>query len=209
MRAIPVRSGAYSLEDGSELLLNTQSVVSVQFSARQRTIQLLRGEVLFKVTHSPTRPFIVNTRNGAVRAVGTAFGVRIDSNQANVTVTEGVVEVVNSPVDLSSGKVLSQTAAGRTRVSALQRVIMKGEQAPQVQAISPAEADQQFAWREGMVFFKGESLETAISQINRYNTRQIVVDDLKLASTTHRGDIQSDRSGRLFGRSRRGSQGQR
>lgn len=170
-----------NLEDGSLLLLNTRSEVRVKFTAQQRTVRLVTGEVLFQVAHDQSRPFIVETDHGVVRAVGTAFCVHIDSGQAAVTVTEGVVEVANAAVDLSSDKTPGAASENRTRVSALQRVVIKGKGVSPVQAITPADADRQFAWRDGMVFFDGESLQAAVADMNRYNERQIVIDDLKLA----------------------------
>jgi transmembrane sensor len=170
------------LEEGSVLLLNTASVVSVQFAEHQRTIRLITGEVLFEVAHDSARPFVVVTDDGAVRAVGTAFVVRVKSNQADVTVTEGVVEVANSPAEFAGGTVRSSSAANVARVSAIQRAIITGVGTPEVQAIAPADVDRQFAWREGMVYFGGESLQTAVSEINRYNRRQIIVDDLTLST---------------------------
>jgi transmembrane sensor len=172
-----------ALEDGSTLLLNTASEVTVQLTKQQRDIRLVRGEALFEVAHDKSRPFIVQANDTAVRAVGTAFAVRLYAAQVDVTVTEGVVEVADSKT--MSGLGTATPAASRLgvkRVAAHERVVIAPSRAPDVEPIAPAKADRQLAWREGMVSFDGETLQTAVAEINRHNRRQIVVDDPALAA---------------------------
>ena len=53
-------------------------------------MRLLRGEGRFQVAHDATRPFIVSAADADVRAVGTAFTVRLrESAQVDVLVSEG------------------------------------------------------------------------------------------------------------------------
>lgn len=171
------------LEDGSTLLLNTASEVTVRFSKQQRNIHLLRGEALFEVAHDKARPFVVFADDTAVRAVGTAFAVRLESTQVDVTVTEGVVEVANSAAAPDTDTTpRSAPAVKPQRVAAIERAVVSGAQIPRVQAIDPAEAQRLLAWREGMVSFNGESLQAAVTQINRHNRRQIVIVDPALAA---------------------------
>ncbi len=171
-----------ALEDGSTLVLNTATEVAVEFSKGQRNIRLIRGEALFLVAHDKMRPFVVVADGTAVRAVGTAFAVRLESTQVDVTVTEGVVEVANSPSP-GTGTATS-LALDRTpkRVSANEKIVIARAHAPEVSPIAAAEANRRLAWREGMVSFDGESLEAAVIEINRHNKRQIVVDDPGLAA---------------------------
>jgi transmembrane sensor len=171
------------LEDGSTLLLNTASEVTVGFSKQQRNVYLIRGEALFEVAHDKARPFVVVANDTAVRAVGTAFAVRLESTQVDVTVTEGVVEVANSAAIPDVGNAPPRAPAFKPRrVSATERVVVAGAQVPEVQAIAPAEAQRLLAWREGLVSFNGESLQAAVTEINRHNRRQIIIDDPALAA---------------------------
>jgi transmembrane sensor len=172
-----------ALEDGSTLMLNTATEVAVQFSKRQRDIRLIRGEALFEVAHDQARPFIVYANDTAVRAVGTAFAVRLESSQVDVTVTEGVVEVTDRTT--ASGSAQESPVSARAqpqRVAANERVVITHARAAELETIAPAEAIRQLAWREGMVSFDGESLQTAVAEINRHNRRQIVIDDPALAA---------------------------
>lgn len=172
-----------ALEDGSTLLINTSSEVSVRLTKEQRQIHLIRGEAHFEVARDKSRPFIVQVNGTEVRAVGTAFAVRLEAAQVDVTVTEGVVEVADS-ADLSGRASMLQTRHRREvkRVIANERAVIARvpNRSPEVEAMTAAQADRQLAWREGMVSFDGESLQTAVAEINRHNRRQIVIEDTTL-----------------------------
>jgi transmembrane sensor len=155
----------------------------VWFGEHSRNIQLTRGEALFEVAHDRERPFFVAVNDIVVRAVGTAFAVRLEAAQVDVTVTEGIVEVTERAV--AAGPVQSGPPASGSetrQVAANERAVIIHARAAQVQSITPAEADRRLAWREGMVSFDGESLQTAVAEINRHNRRQILVDDPALGS---------------------------
>lgn len=96
---------AVALPDGSSFDLNTDSRIQVSYSKRARVVYLERGEAFFKVAHDPQRPFWVHAGDRWVRAVGTAFNVYLRPAGAEVTVSEGTVNLVNSttatpPTDL-------------------------------------------------------------------------------------------------------------
>ena len=172
-----------ALADGSTLLLNTNSEVTVRLTKQRRDIRLVRGEALFEVAHDKSRPFIVQVNHTAVRAVGTAFAVRLENDRVDVTVTEGVVEVADLRTMAGFDPVMPATSRPNVkRVAAHERAIIAPARPPDVEPVAPPEADRQLAWRDGMVSFEGESLQTAVSEINRHNRRQIVVDDLSLAA---------------------------
>jgi transmembrane sensor len=171
-----------ALEDGSTLILNTATEVAVEFNRQQRNIRLIRGEALFEVAHDSSRPFVVVANDTAVRAVGTAFAVRMESTQIDVTVTEGVVEVADAQPANSGGAASPLPDRGTERVSANERIVIARSRAPQIRSIAAGEADRQLAWRDGMVSFDGESLQLAVAEINRHNRRKIVVADPALAA---------------------------
>ena len=68
------------------------------------------------------------------------------------------------------------------RVTAHERAIISSARAPEVGPIAAADVGRQFAWREGLVSFDGETLLVAVSEINRHNRQQIVIDEPRLAS---------------------------
>ena len=170
------------LADGSTVLLNTDTEVLIKLTATRRDIELRRGEALFEVAHDKSRPFVVRANNTAVRAVGTAFAVRLQSTQVDVTVTEGVVELSNAAADSSRSAASAASPPSQPRrVSANERAVILPAAAPEVAPIPAVQLSRQLAWRDGMVSFDGETLQMAANEINRHNRRQIVVEDAELA----------------------------
>jgi transmembrane sensor len=162
-----------TLSDGSHMVLNTSTEATVRFDRTRREIELAAGEGVFEVTKDPQRPFIVRAGSVAVRAVGTVFAVRSADQRVDVTVTEGVVEIVG---DRALGNAVIR------RVAANEHATIMETREVQVQSIPHGEAERRLAWRDGMADFAGDSLETAVQEINRHNRRQIVIDDAVLAS---------------------------
>ena len=162
------------LEDGSAVELNTATQLRTQFSAHRRDIQLVSGEALFHVAKDPARPFVVHAQDAQVRAVGTAFNVRVRDKLVEVTVTEGVVTVNNAA---SPAKTLRPpvrpVAAGQGAVvgsGAVARLTLQDE-----------DLQRRIAWRNGLIELRGETLEQAVAEFNRYRTRKLIVADQTLA----------------------------
>lgn len=158
------RVGVFSrivLEDGSVVDLNTNSEVHVRLGAGKREIRLVRGEGRFQVAHDVNRPFVVAANETAVRAVGTAFTVRLrDASQVEVVVAEGKVAIaaprVANPSPLAAGEA-AVVQPGRVSVS----------------HVSPQALERRLAWTAGRLEFRGEPLADAVAEFNRYNLRQI------------------------------------
>ena len=81
------------LADGSQVQLNTNSQIRVDYSNANRDIWLLQGEAHFVVAKNPKRPFRVAAGSGRVEAIGTAFAVYLNGVDLDITVTEGRVEL--------------------------------------------------------------------------------------------------------------------
>ena len=82
------------LDDGSQLQLNADTALDIRFDAKQRLIQLYRGEILIETARDPARrPFIVDTGEGRVRALGTRFSVRQLAGRTRVGVLQAAVQV--------------------------------------------------------------------------------------------------------------------
>lgn len=168
------------LRDGSELTLNTNSLVDVIFTKDQRTLILKRGEVYVQVAHDKSRPLKVFVGNRFVRAVGTAFNVKITPDkQIELIVTKGKVLV---------GVVARETVAAPTQagqhgargedslpVSAGHEVMLGGDE--KIKEIKPDEIEVKLSWRGGNLEFHGESLEDALAEIERYTPVEFVIQD--------------------------------
>jgi len=107
------------LEDGTVVDLNSSSAINVAYTQQQRILMLLRGEmhVATASESATTRPFLIASDQGSVRAFGTRFVVRQLTNEKDspikVGVLEGAVEVAPSEmparVRLQAGEQLSFT----------------------------------------------------------------------------------------------------
>lgn len=82
-----------TLEDGSQISLNSDSQLQVHYTEQARKLYLIKGEAFFDVQPDKQRPFEVYVNNRMVRAVGTAFSVRRELDKIEVMVTEGKVDL--------------------------------------------------------------------------------------------------------------------
>ncbi len=157
------------LQDGSLVAINTHTALDVAMRSDLRRVSLLSGEAWFEVAKDPARPFVVEAGPVRVRAVGTAFSVRAIDGGARVMVTEGVVETW----------LAGETR--RARVSAGSKTLVSVALHPAVISAA-AEIERDLSWRNGEIALDGESLAEAAREFNRYNQRQIVIDDPTLAN---------------------------
>ncbi len=160
-----------ALTDGSTVDLNTNTELSTRISGSRREIILTRGEALFHVAHDTSRPFFVTAGGTVVRAVGTAFSVRIRApGHVEVLVSEGQVAVG------VSGTPDPTLLAMAPRVSANQSATV-GRDTVAVRALASREIARRLSWTAGRLSFQGETLEEAVAEFNRYNQRQIAIAD--------------------------------
>jgi transmembrane sensor len=175
------------LPDGSSVQLNTDSQVQVVYGNQARIIRLLRGEALFSVAHNSQRPFDVYAGDAVVRAVGTAFSVRLEDSQFDVTVTKGLVDVINvssgSPITHGSTLDSERPPRKQRRLNAGQTATFDGDASPiDVRQLADAELKRRMAWHEGYLVFAGEPLSEVVKQVNRYSPVTLEIADPALAS---------------------------
>ncbi|MEC5397566.1 FecR domain-containing protein [Uliginosibacterium sp. H1] len=149
-----------TLDDGTEITLNTASAIEVHFDAEQRQLRLVAGEIMVVTAHAAgrpgasadPRPFIVETAQGRVRALGTRFTVRQQGEQTRVTVLQSAVEI-------------APRTGGQTRV------LPAGEQATfsrhGIHAPTPV-AEQADAWVRGQIVADEMRLDEFIAELGRY-----------------------------------------
>jgi transmembrane sensor len=140
------------LEDGSRLWLNALSALDVRFDSVQRLLHLRFGEVLIETARDPGRPFLVETEQGRLRALGTRFSVLQDGDSTLLNVFEGRVEVrtaASHQVQITeAGQQVSFTRDGFT-------------------ARLPASATRE-AWSRGVLLADNLPLGQLIAELNRY-----------------------------------------
>ena len=170
------------LADGTRLALNTDSLVRVDYTDRQRFLILERGEVYVDVARDATRPLTILAGEQLVQAVGTAFNIELRSDQdIELVVTKGKVLVGVRPAPKQrSGKPAPVILPPSSRVVAEGEQIILGSSGEQVEKIEPDEISVKLSWRKGNLIFRGESLDEAVAEIGRYTTVEFVILDENL-----------------------------
>lgn len=189
-----------ALPDGSVVQLNTDSDVTVRFSAAERRVRLTRGEASFTVAKNPARPFFVEAGGVSVRAVGTAFNVRLRPDNVEVLVIEGRVRVDRSA---SGGTLLAPVvpaprADSEPVLSAGHLVVVPVRNAlpmaPALPREMPAAAIQRaLAWHERRLQFEATPLFEVVAEFNRYSAHKLVIADPTLAGQKFGGTFRPGR----------------
>jgi transmembrane sensor len=164
------------LADGTQLVLNTESRVRADRISHR--VVLERGEVIAALPPPSTVPEytdcpLVFDVGGGVDFQATAasqFRIRKDGNGVvlvDVLAGKGVLRPISPPqmIDLIAG----ETA-----------LIRPGD-AVMVTEFEPSRLKRQLSWQDGEVWLKGETLQEAITEFNRYNHQKLVVWDKGLA----------------------------
>lgn len=182
------------LKDGSHMDLNSQSHVAVNFQPDLRRVELNEGEAIFKVAHDESRPFVVVANGLTVRAIGTAFSVRVKAESVEVVVSEGIVGV--TPAGKTEVVMSHPQSRGTSQKLTAGHVAVYGASADSqqgvVRVITTTEIDRKLAWQRGMIAFEGEPLSEAVAEFNRYNLRKLVITDPELLSVRVGGYFKSD-----------------
>lgn len=177
------------LEDGSSVELNRGASVTTAFTATERRATLVSGEAYFTVARNPARPFIVRAGGIDIRAVGTAFSVRLDPAAVEVLVTEGRVGV-----ERIDANVPPRPAADVPLVAAGQRATVSRTRAepPSIVPVTPQAMAQQLNWQPTLLDFSSAPLAAAVAEFNRRNRVQFVLADEELAALPIVASIRSD-----------------
>lgn len=184
------------LQDGSQVVLNTDSLIRVNYTDAYRLLRLEHGEIHVRVTKDNARPFSVIVGDKIVKAIGTAFSLEITSDQRiELIVTEGkvVVGVHRNPQGVTAHVAPDVQESSSVTVVAGEQMIL-GVDEEEITEVSPEEIDIKLSWRQGNLVFRGESLEDAVAEIGRYTTVEFVIldDELKkvrIAGMFKAGDV--------------------
>jgi len=161
------------LEDGSRIDLDAGSEVVVQYGARRRQVELVRGQAYFSVARDAARPFEVRAGGALAQALGTRFLVARREEGERVAVTEGRVQVADVRVGDGSPRHVVQLAANESTT-----LLAAGALMPP----SRHQTAQTLAWLDGNVTYRRETLGNVVADLNRHSARPILLDDATLAT---------------------------
>lgn len=166
-----------TLEDGTIVELNTDTLLRARISSQSRIVQLDRGEAFFHVRHEAARPFVVTAVGDRVIDLGTQFVVRNDLGRLKVSLIEGRArfEATGAPkqilapgdVVIANGKIISLTK------------------------MSTKDLTSDCSWRRGLLTFRHTALGEAAAEFNRYNDKKLVIADSSVARLQIRGTFRT------------------
>lgn len=164
-----------TLADQSQVTLDADSAIAVDFSGGERHVQLRRGAGFFSVTHTGD-PFVVDAEKGQARVLGTQFEVRLQPHGAQVTVLSGRVGVT----------------ADR---HAEQQILTAGQQVAygegSAQKLRVVDSEAQLAWRQGWLNYYKVTLADVVQDLGRYYPGRIVLLNDELAARRVSGSFPS------------------
>lgn len=164
------------LEDGSEVLLGSDSALAMDFLPQARKARLLRGDAYFDVARDPARPFLIAAGTARIKVVGTAFSVRYRDERVRVSVSHGLVEV-------------SDVEGTSLRLAAGQEVEMiDGHLRP----LRSMDADQALAWTKGRMVFENRPLGDIVAELRHHYSGWIVIGDAQLSTQAITGNYRLD-----------------
>lgn len=145
------------LADGSTLHLNVHTAVNLRYTATERLLQLVKGELYIataREAHTPYRPLLVETVHGRALALGTRYSVRHDDDFTTVAVEQGRVRLTphsgTDSVVLDAGHGTAMTDTG----------------------VLPAHttSSDTWAWRQGLLVADAMRLGDFLHELSRYRS---------------------------------------
>ena len=165
-----------ALDEGSAMILDSDSAADRQFTADLRRIDLRKGRVHLDVVSDPSRPFIVEAGGLEVNVTGTAFDVQLLDDGLRVAVEHGAVTVGQTDAEAQPA-VLS---AGQTAVFGGDGTILFRNDTAR------------FDWRHGRFKFRRETVAAVMKRLERYIPGRIVVMDAEIAGQRINGSYPLD-----------------
>ncbi|MDI3357653.1 FecR domain-containing protein [Pseudomonas sp. UYIF39] len=165
------------LEDGSKVLLNTNSAFSSTINDQQRVARLYRGEAFFEVAANRGQPLEIDAGPVKASVRDTAFAVRYLDGVAQVRVQRGDVDLRatrdNAQIRLSAGESIRIGPHGFDRPAKL-------------------DAATDLAWVQGRLVFENCPLNQVLAELRRYYPGWIINNNEQLADIAVTGNYRLD-----------------
>jgi transmembrane sensor len=160
------------LTTGISVQMNTRSSVSLRSGTGGPGIELVNGEIAVSAEQAFPKPFFVHVGTNRVFANQAGFDVRYDGNKTCVTCLKGRVGIEGSwgRFDLTARQQAQASNAGFGHLTTVDPNLVT-------------------AWQRGAIIFHDESLDTVVSEINRYRPGKIVITNSSLARTRFSGEF--------------------
>lgn len=166
------------LEDGSVVVLNSNSSITYgEKFGTSRNIKLT-GEAYFKVFHDQKRPFTVQTHDVKVRVLGTSFDINsYDQGPTKVSVITGKVEV-SSPL------------ARKVHIIKNQQTYLTADAKFN---ISQVDSEERIAWTSNIIILKNTTLAQTAKIIENWYNVDITFEDQRLEKLNISGKFKDEK----------------
>ena len=165
------------LEDGSKVLLNTNSAFSSTINDQQRVARLYQGEAFFEVVANRGQPLEIDAGPVKASVRDTAFAVRYLDGVAQVQVQRGDVDLRatrdDARIRLSAGESVRIGPNGFDRPARL-------------------DAATDLAWVQGRLVFENCPLSQVLAELRRYYPGWIINNNEQLADIAVTGNYRLD-----------------
>jgi transmembrane sensor len=177
------------LPDGSHILLNTDSAVSIDYQTKIRQVTLHHGQARFTVAKDTLRAFEVKVDQLNVRALGTEFDIyKKSADDIRITVQEHAVSAwlqADNHVQIHEGQRLIYQTAG---VMQLPRNM---------------DLNQSVAWQQRRLFINDRPLSELINELSRYRVGRIFLANDQLKNLHVTGVFSLDKPDEVLARVRK------
>ncbi len=179
-----------TLPDGSTVEFGAGAKIAVEFSPEFRRVVLSGGSAHFEVTENPSRPFLVEAGGVVVRAVGTAFEVRVENEAVDVLVTKGRVAVNSSRVLADGSNDVFLDVGDELRLATESDAEVLEE--PVVRRLTSSEMERRQTWRVPQLQLDRTPLAEVIGVINGYSDTELVLADPALGKLELSGRLRAN-----------------
>lgn len=164
------------LADGTKVWLNhgSKMVYPQWFTGKTRTVWL-DGEGYFEVAHDPSIPFIVESGEMVVKAVGTEFNVRAYNDDPDFETT------------LKSGKVIIQRKNESRELTICnmspgQHLVF--DNTTNTFSLQTGELSKYTSWKDGKLIFKDDTMDKVAERLSRWYNVKVIIQDPEINEIT-------------------------
>lgn len=179
-----------SLNDGSQIELNTDTTLRLATGHNQSTVWLDEGEAYFSIKHNESRPFSVVVNGHRIVDLGTKFLVRRQDATVRVALMDGSLRFDPG----KDGTRSTTLKPGDVLIANANRVRVTREPVTRL--------TNEIGWRNDLVIFEHTTLAEAVAEINRYGRKKLVVADPEIGVRKISGAFPATNS-ELFARAAR------
>ena len=157
-----------TLKDGTGVFLDTDTKLVVDFTDKNRKVDLRYGRANFRVAPDAGRAFAVEAAQKLVIGTRSTFDVRRYGDEISVLLIHGQATVKNTATDVGAGRLLNDG----------ERLSFSSGQSPKLDKPNLLPL---LAWHTGQAIFENSLLTDVVQEMNRYSTIKMEVDDTRIA----------------------------